>query len=455
MRARTFLSILALVVTACGDPGDLIGSETSVPSLVVTTSTSPSPTTSRLPLCHEVELPSAPEDWYRETPIYVGNEMPIERVREVAATMAGYAGIWVDRRHNGWISVGFVDGDIGAHQRTLESEFPGVGVVAVRLEHTVDSLREAAERIDEQLPEDMHAKNIDELRGYVTVYVGLMTQDRLAVVEEIAGEEPVCVDGIDSTAMPDQGPQQVSGDGWLFLGVVDQGFDENPLPITDQGALESVWDVLQVEGQAPAVDYHNQVAVVFQIGYSGSCPDTRFDGVIVEADRLMPVIAHTTVAQACTSDYNPRTYLVAVDREALPEPPFYLAEWEHSSTATQVNVDLRIPGQLIGEGDISEVEISRPRRPTEMPLVIETGFPWVVTIDLDCGVSYLGEINGVGWYRDGGGDTAPSEWVSAVEDDLLDVELLMTEGPEPGLTATAGGVEIVYLPGDPAGSPCG
>jgi hypothetical protein len=442
-----------LVASACGDPG-LIGSEAKGTSPDASTPSS-APSSSDLPLCHELELPSAPEDWYRETPVYVGNEMPIEEVRVAASAMAGYGGIWIDRRHNGWISVGFVDGDIEEHQRTLETEFPGIGVVAVRLEHTADSLREAAERIDDALPDDMHAQNIDELRGYVNVYVGLLTPDRIAQVEDIAGDDPVCVDGIDPAALPDQGPQQVSGEGWLFLGVVDQFFGENPLPITDQAALESVWAALQVEGDVPAVDFENQVAVVFPIGYSGSCPDTRFDGLIVEGERMMPMIAHTTIAQMCTADYNPRSYLVAVDREAFPAPPFYLVEWEHSSIATLVNVDLRIPGQLIGEGDISQVEISRPRRATEMPLVIETGYPSVVTIDLDCGISYLGEINAVGWYRDGDGDIPPTEWVTAVEDGLLDVELLITEGPEPILTASAGGVEIFYLPGDPAGSPCG
>ena len=41
----------------------------------------------------------------------------------------------------------------------------------------------------------------------------------------------------------------------------------------------------------------------------------------------------------------------------------------------------------------------------------------------------------------------PEEWEAAIVDGLLDLELMMTPGPEPTLTASAGGVDVVYLPG--------
>jgi hypothetical protein len=48
----------------------------------------------------------------------------------------------------------------------------------------------------------------------------------------------------------------------------------------------------------------------------------------------------------------------------------------------------------------------------------------------------------------------PEEWKAATVDGLLDLEMLMTPGPEPTLTASAGGVEILYLPGPPEEAIC-
>lgn len=81
-------------------------------------------------MCEDVGHPTAPEDWYADSPIYAGNDMPIEQVRSFASGLAGYENIWIDREHNGWVTVGFVDADVQSHQRLLEEEFPNAGVVS-------------------------------------------------------------------------------------------------------------------------------------------------------------------------------------------------------------------------------------------------------------------------------------------------------------------------------------
>ena len=87
------------------------------------------------------------------------------------------------------------------------------------------------------------------------------------------------------------------------------------------------------------------------------------------------------------------------------------------------------------------------RELTPMPHMIEPGFPSPpLTIDPACGVDFLGEINTVHWHR-AEGSGMPEEWDAAIVDGLLDLELMMTPGPEPTLTASAGGVDVVYLPG--------
>jgi hypothetical protein len=72
-----------------------------------------------------------------------------------------------------------------------------------------------------------------------------------------------------------------------------------------------------------------------------------------------------------------------------------------------------------------------------------------------CGIDYLGDINWVPWHRADQTTPVPTEWTDASVDGLLDSEMMMTEGPEPTLTASAGGVEILYLPGPDSGQPCG
>jgi hypothetical protein len=74
-------------------------------------------------------------------------------------------------------------------------------------------------------------------------------------------------------------------------------------------------------------------------------------------------------------------------------------------------------------------------------------------VDPACGVDYLGVINDVHWHR-AEGSGVPEEWKEATVDGLLDLELLMTPGPEPTLTVSAGGVEILYLPGPPVEAIC-
>lgn len=80
--------------------------------------------------CTEPVLPSADPTYYRDEPVYVGDEMPIDEVRAWAEDQPGYAEIWIDRAHNGWVTVGFNEG-AAARQADLVEAFPAVGVVAI------------------------------------------------------------------------------------------------------------------------------------------------------------------------------------------------------------------------------------------------------------------------------------------------------------------------------------
>ena len=99
-----------------------------------------------IPRCDEVPLIAADPALYRDTPIYVGNEMPVEEIQAWAAGKPGFESIWIDREHLGWITVAF-SRDADARQADLAREFPGVGVVAVHVAWTRAELEALQQRV--------------------------------------------------------------------------------------------------------------------------------------------------------------------------------------------------------------------------------------------------------------------------------------------------------------------
>src|SRR5690606_15444201 len=93
-------ALLVLLAAACGAPGgveeDRAGG--AVPG---------GDDADALPRCDQVHEVSAPQAWYGDEPVYVGNEMPTEAVRAWAQQQPGFQDLWIDRDHNGWIAVGF------------------------------------------------------------------------------------------------------------------------------------------------------------------------------------------------------------------------------------------------------------------------------------------------------------------------------------------------------------
>jgi hypothetical protein len=460
---------LALVMTvslaACGGGPSAATTDGTAPVVTAdepsTTTSSPldgtlggEPDDSGLTMCVEVGYPTAPEDWYSDSPIYVGNEMPVEEVGAFARELEGYENIWIDREHNGWVTVGFVDADVAAHQAALEAEFPDAGVVAVAMPIAVEDLELIRQRIDEALPADMNAWNVYDARGVVSVWVHRLTPERIALVEDIVGDDPACLEGVDPELAPVPGPQPDGGDGWTYLAAVDNMMGERPIVIADSERLAEAWAALGLEDEPAAVDFQTRIVVAFPFFYSGSCPESRFDDVVVEGGVVYPVVVYPGTEQWCTADANPRTYLIGMERDVLPSPPFRIFHSKETVLTVQVTADLRQPGSVPTDAQVEDVVAPRPRSATATPTVIETGFPWPITIDVSCGIDYLGVINGVGWHtaEDTGG--LPPAWEDETVDGLLDVELLMTDGPHPTLAATAGGHEVLYLPGADDGAAC-
>ena len=115
-----------------------------------------------------------------------------------------------------------------------------------------------------------------------------------------------------------------------------------------------------------------------------------------------------------------------------------------------MTTDLRVQREGVpARGDVTPAETVPIREPTAMPYWIEPEFPSPpLIIDPACGVDYLGEINAVHWHR-AEGSGIPEEWTTAVVDDLLDLEQMMTPGTEPTLTASVVGSRSSTSPARP------
>lgn len=434
MRAH-HLACAAVVLAACAGAGT---SETTNPG---PTTASPSTTlVAAIPICSELEWIAGPEELYGDTPVYVSNEMPIEAVIQHASTMDGFIEAWIDREHNGWVNVGFKGVDLSRAQDELSTIFPDDGVVAVDLPYTHEELEEIRQRVAAVLPDGFDASNTHVLHGRVEIWVRILTEEAIETVRAAVGHEPVCVGGGDPASTPEPGPQPEGGDGWRFLGVFDTSVAPQPVVIGDDATFAVLWSGVG-GGEPPEIDFESSIVVAYEIGYSGSCPETRLDEVTVDDTGIQPKVVTISEEMMCTADYNPRTYVFAVDRAALPAPPFTVGD------AIEVGDDLREPGSVptrVGPAPV----VPGP----DLPDLIEVGFPWPATIDLECGVEALGPINGVVWVSDL--EATPPEWTDAAQGALLEVSLLMREGPDPTLTVTAAGFGVAYVP-DPGASPPG
>ncbi|MEX2183243.1 MAG: hypothetical protein WEC14_02250, partial [Chloroflexota bacterium] len=134
------LIAIALVAAACGTPSEPVDSAP--------------PAAGAIPRCDDVPMLSAPAGAYRDRPIYVGNEQPTEELRAWAQTKPGFEDIWIDRDHQGWVSLGFSQG-VAERQVELATEFPDVGVVAVEVKHGAAELEALQRRIHEVLPPEV------------------------------------------------------------------------------------------------------------------------------------------------------------------------------------------------------------------------------------------------------------------------------------------------------------
>jgi len=447
-RSIAIAVLSAIVVAACAGmmtaPAPTVGGQAQAP----------------IPRCEDVPELSAPAEAYRDTPIYVGNEMPVEAVRDWAIRQPGYEEIWIDREHNGWVAIAFSQ-DAAARQQDLEREFPGVGAVAIPVDWTMAELEALQRRVHEVLPPDVaSASGTLVMQGVVMIGTGVLTPERVARIEAEFSGERVCLEGMDPADAPAPGPQQPAGLGWRLLVTEPTGSPYRTGIAWDAASLEELWAAAGVSAPIPPVDFTTEVVIWFGAVYGSSCPDLRLDDVVVDGGRQ---IVHADLVlvdppMGCTADANPRAYLVAVQRLMLPAPTFVIQLTAEAPPGgvpeerTVVEADLRPPGSVAAPEQIHGDPALMEPAPDFVKSgdTIETDIPNQYLFSVHCGAEWLGTLNDVTWRTAapaGVVDWVPPAWEQVVAmDETIIVTVVMSPGPDPTVIATANDHAVVYRP---------
>jgi hypothetical protein len=405
--------------------------------------------------CDDVEPVALPREHLRDAPIYVANEQPIDELRRWAEAQPGFADLWIDREHLGWVVLAFT-GDVEGRQAELSERFPDVGVVAVGVPRTTEELEDLQRRLveDPAVRDAGFASWTDVARGVVGVEVGALSDDRLAALGRFAGE-PVCVEGVDPADVEPSRPQATVGEGWRLLADELVGDTYRTGIAADPEGLARLWAEVGLAADLPTVDWETEVVVWFGAVYGSGCEEIRLDEVVVDHDLalLHARIVLEGAPRNCNDDANPRAFVVAVDRAVLPEAPFRIQlrrEDPYPGTPgerTVVEADLREPGvPLPPDATGPDPSLEEPRDPEIGPGdIVEPGYPASYGFDLHCGPEWLGPLNGVLW-RSEVTDT-PDAWRAAMGPDgeYAVVEVLLETEP-PRLTATFADHEVAYEP---------
>jgi hypothetical protein len=171
------------------------------------------------------------------------------------------------------------------------------------------------------------------------------------VAEEARPTPSTQMQGFQPNEVAPEGPQLADGDGWRYLAEYDRSTGVQSQIVASDNALGELWSGLDASEPVPMVDFGSEIVVAFQVGYSGNCPETRFDGVEVTDNIVELVVVDPTIRtgppRVCQLGYMPRTYVVALSRGLLPSPPFTIKTSRNGAADITVVADLRLPGSDI------------------------------------------------------------------------------------------------------------
>jgi hypothetical protein len=215
--------------------------------------------------------------------------------------------------------------DLETHRQAVNDILPGTQVRQVRF--TEAALVALLESLDFEALEaegmQMVGAGLDTIGNKVTLE--LKSNDptielRLELAQ--AGMLDVTV-----FPVPGEWANASEGDGWRLLIAGETGNQEayTVRAATDADAWDEMWAALDLDGQPPAVDFAEEVAVSFGHGIGSSCPELRLDGVGIQDGVVFSETSDPLSPRACTDDLAATAvFVVAVERSSLPDDGFTL-----------------------------------------------------------------------------------------------------------------------------------
>lgn len=267
-------------------------------------------------------------------PLFVtenGNDGLRERLFQYASSYTEtFGGFWIDRV-DGAFALAFTD-DIDGHVERLGPLVEGEHrVTVIEAPVTEQELAERQSEVSSLLgPESaVYGLGARSTHGLVFVDLDVYDDETIASVVDAVGPDLICLDGPDPADVIPEGPQATSGDGWrLLVSAPRYGAPYRTGFADSRDELEQLWSRLDLPDEVPDVDFAEEAVVYFGPAVSSSCPDVRLDGVVFADDQVRPVIVLPGGARVCSSDANRHAFVIAVDRERLPDRPFTIDLFE-------------------------------------------------------------------------------------------------------------------------------
>jgi hypothetical protein len=220
-------------------------------------------------------------------------------------------------------------GHVDDHQTAIRLLRRGAGVEVRECRYTEAALRAIQQEI---------ADNFAELQaqGIQIFEVSLDTINNVVAVQA-QSNDPAARSKLESPydgkvianvlPLPGAWSNNMKGDGWQLLAALERSAEwaYRVGVATSQDEWKGLWQQLSPGMDAPAIDFENEIAVVFGEAHGSSCPDVRFDNLVI--DRAQAVV-HDEVSNPlgpipCTADLSgAQVFVLAVAREALPPMPF-------------------------------------------------------------------------------------------------------------------------------------
>lgn len=194
------------------------------------------------------------------------------------------------------------------------------------------------------------------------------------------------------------------------------------------------------------VDWETEVVFRFTLAESGSCPFDEMQGVVFSAPslRLYPEVPLVGQPDACTSDANPHTIVVAVSRDDLPKGGFSLwVNGEDPLSGVTDGVTHIAAGELHSGNDLEALDAGGALA------IGETRIAHDVTAH--CGLDRIYRpIDGRQWVLadNGGGeiDYVPPAWEPVLDGEQIDLRIERPEADRLSITAVGTEAELTYVP---------